>query len=68
MLVKVDYDKAVSLVFMNYENFTFPAGPTGRCTFLEPDRQGLGAVQVNKATSVPVTPPSVIGFVQCNVV
>ncbi|KAK7750730.1 hypothetical protein SLS62_007281 [Diatrype stigma] len=64
----LSYNKTTSFVFMDYEDFTFPAGPTGKCTFLEPDRQGLGTLQVNKATTVPVNPLSVIGFVQCNVV
>lgn len=62
------FNQTTAFVFMDYEGFTFPAGPTGRCTFLDPDRQGLGTLQVTKATTVPVAPPSVIGFVQCNVV
>ncbi|KAK1771616.1 hypothetical protein QBC33DRAFT_158666 [Phialemonium atrogriseum] len=41
-------------------------GVFGRCTLLEPDRQGLGVIEFSKPTIRSVEPAAVIGFVQCN--
>lgn len=47
--------------------FQTPAtGVFGRCTLLEPDRQGLGTLEFNKPTIRTIDPPAVIGWVQCN--
>ncbi|KAF3805438.1 hypothetical protein GCG54_00002783 [Colletotrichum gloeosporioides] len=45
-----------------------PGNNPARCAFLEPEprRQGLGAVSIIHATTIELSPPEEVGFVQCN--
>ncbi|KAJ0340509.1 hypothetical protein COL922a_003317 [Colletotrichum nupharicola] len=45
-----------------------PGNDPARCAFLEPEpsRQGLGAVSIIHATTIELSPPGEVGFVQCN--
>ncbi|KAM0264422.1 hypothetical protein ACHAQJ_000613 [Trichoderma viride] len=36
------------------------------CTFQAPSNKSLGAVSIRKPTTVPVNPPSAVGYVTCN--
>ncbi|EFQ31167.1 uncharacterized protein GLRG_06311 [Colletotrichum graminicola M1.001] len=45
-----------------------PPGQSARCAFLEPEpsRQGLGVWTIARATTVVLSPPAEVGYVQCN--
>ncbi|KAJ9136539.1 hypothetical protein NKR23_g9778 [Pleurostoma richardsiae] len=61
-VIPTNITELISAVFFSPPGFEV----WGRCTLLEPDRQGLGSVEFNKATTRAVDPPAVVGFVQCN--